>query len=387
MTRKIIHLDLDAFFCAVEERRNPGLHGKPFAVGGQPQERGVVASCSYPARMSGVRSAMSMAQALHLCPALQIISADHTAYSQASRQVMQCLSDVTPLLEQISIDEAFLDVSDLPEQPGSIALHLQTTIRSTLDLPCSLGTATNKLVAKIANDFGKSQNRGFNPPNAITVVQPGDEAAFLAPLPVIALWGVGPKTAARLEQLGILTIGQLSAWPESELIRQFGKNGRDLHRHALGLDDSPVITSHDTKSVSQEVTFSKDINDPQILHRTLRQQAEKIAWQLRQAGLLGKTIKVKLRWPDFTTLTRQTTLKQPTDLESDILLTVEKLFEANWADRKPVRLIGIGVSGLEPDHRQLSLWETPSERSQRLQSAIDELQNRYGKESIHRGLK
>jgi DNA polymerase IV len=387
MTRKIIHLDLDAFFCAVEERRNPVLRGKPFAVGGLPQERGVVASCSYPARMSGVRSAMPMARALHLCPALQIISADHNAYSQASRQVMQCLNDVTPLLEQISIDEAFLDVSDLTEQPGSIASHLQTTIRRTLDLPCSLGTATNKLVAKIANDFGKSQHRGPDPPNAITVVQPGEEAAFLAPLPVIALWGVGPKTAARLEQLGILTIGQLSAWPESELIRQFGKNGRDLHRHALGLDDSPVITTHDTKSISQEVTFSKDINDPQILYRTLRQQAEKIAWQLRHAGLLGKTIKLKLRWPDFTTLTRQTTLKQPTDLESDILLTAEKLFEANWADRKPVRLIGIGVSGLEPDHRQLSLWETPSERSQRLQSAIDDLQNRFGKESIHRGLK
>lgn len=386
MTRKIIHLDLDAFFCAVEERRNPGLRGKPFAVGGTPQERGVVASCSYPARMLGVRSAMPMAQAVRLCPELQIIPSDHAAYSLASKQVMEILNGVTPLVEQISIDEAFLDVSDLPEPPKIIAQRLQATIQLTLDLPCSLGTATNKLVAKIANDFGKSQNRRPDPPNAITNVEPGEEAVFLAQLPVIALWGVGPKTAARFEQSGILTIGQMAQLPEAELIRQFGKNGRDMHRHAHGLDNSPVVTTHATKSISQEVTFSHDVTDSKILHQTLRHQAQSIARSLRQEALIGKTIKLKLRWPDFTTLTRQSTLLQPTNQEADILQSAEKLLAANWMEHKPVRLIGISISNLEPGHHQLSLWDTPSERSQRLQNAIDDLHLRFGKDSIHRGI-
>ncbi len=210
MPHKIMHLDLDAFFCAVEEQRDASLVGKPFAVGGKPSERGVVASCSYAARQSGVHSAMPMARAVKLCPGLLVVPARHGVYSAVSRQVMARLHNLTGLVEQISIDEAFMDVSDLPEPGLVLAQRLQATIREELSLPCSIGVATNKLVAKMATDVGKASRRGGQPPNAIQVVPPGQEAAFLAPLPIQALWGVGPKTAARLNELGVRTVGDLA---------------------------------------------------------------------------------------------------------------------------------------------------------------------------------
>jgi DNA polymerase-4 len=210
MSRKILHLDLDAFFCAVEEQRNPDLAGKPFAVGGRPEERGVVASCSYPARLYGVHSAMPMARARRLCPGLMIISSRHSVYSQVSRQVMERLHRLSPLVEQVSIDEAFLDVSDLLDTGEEIARRLQQEIKAELSLPCSIGIASNKLVAKIANDVGKAANRSGKPPNAITNIPVGQEAEFLAPLPVERLWGVGPKTAERLFRIGIRLIGDLA---------------------------------------------------------------------------------------------------------------------------------------------------------------------------------
>ncbi len=270
MPRKILHLDLDAFFCAVEELRDPGLRGKAFAVGGRPEARGVVASCSYAARQFGVHSAMPMAQARRACPGLVIISARHGAYGEISQKVMAQISQLTPLVEQISIDEAFMDVSDLPEEGRVLAERLQATIHRELKLPCSLGVATNKLVAKIATDAGKASRRGTSPPNAITVVPPGEEAAFLAPLPTHALWGVGPKTAKKLAEMGILTIGQLSSQPETLLVSHFGKNGLDLARHPRGIDDSPVVTTHAVKSISQETTFERDISDGTALKRTLK---------------------------------------------------------------------------------------------------------------------
>jgi DNA polymerase-4 len=386
MPRKIIHLDLDAFFCAVEEKRNQHLRSRPFAVGGQPNERGVVASCSYAARVYGVRSAMPMAQAVRLCPQLLIVRPDHAVYQRQSEFVMQRLFKLTSLVEQISIDEAFLDVTDLPEPVEQIARQLQTEIRHELELPCSLGAASNKLVAKIANDVGKSKNKSANPPNAITVVPPGEEAAFLAGLPVIALWGVGPKTAERLNELGIFTIHDLTAWTEAELRRQFGKNGYFIYLHARGLDDSPVITSHQSKSFSQEVTYTHDINDAKVLRQTLRQQAESLGSHLRQEGLLGKTVKLKLRWADFTTFTRQKTLSQITDQDDEIFMAADQLFTKNWPAFKPVRLIGLGITGLESSARQLNLWDTLSERSQKLSQAMDELTKKFGSHAIQRGL-
>jgi len=385
MIRKILHLDLDAFFCAVEEQRDPTLIGRPFAVGGKPNERGVVASCSYAARKFGVRSAMPMARALQLCPKLVIVSSHHGVYSEISRQVMDKLKQVTLSVEQISIDEAFLDVTDSPK-PGEVqAKQIQKSIQDELGLPCSLGVATNKLLAKTANDVGKAAARGSGPPNAITVVPPGEEASFLAPLPVDALWGIGPKTAARLEEIGLRTIGDLAKLPELELIRMFGKSGHDLAERARGIDNRPIVTEHETKSISQETTFARDVLDGRVLRKTLLEQSESVGQRLRAANLCGATIKLKIRWPDFTTLTRQQTLDHSTDQDQEIFTAVEELFNKVWQKGKPVRLIGVGVSGLGPPIRQLSLWDYDFEKERRLQEAVDILRQRFGSQVIQRG--
>jgi len=385
MPRTILHLDLDAFFCAVEETRNPSLRGKAFAVGGKPDERGVVASCSYAARKFGVRSAMPMARALRLCPQLMIVSSRHRLYSEVSKQVMARLHKLTPLVEQISIDEAFLDLSDINESPERLARGLQAGIRDELGLPSSIGIASNKLVAKVATEVGKKGAKSGAPPFALTIVPTGEEAAFLAPLPAEMLWGVGPKTAARLNELGIHTIGDIAKWPESELIRLFGENGRELSRHAKGIDDRPIVTERETKSISQEETFVRDVRDDKSLEKTLREQAAEVARQLRKNNLAGTTIKLKIRWPDFTTLTRQTTLSQPTDQDQDISKVALDLMRTVRKSGQAVRLIGVGVSGLGPPIRQLGLWDTGSEKSRRLQEAVDALKEKYGDKAIHHG--
>lgn len=384
MPRKIIHLDLDAFFCAVEELHDPSLRGKPFAVGGRPDQRGVVASCSYPARMFGVHSAMPMARALLLCTQLIIVSGRHGVYGDVSQQVMAHCYNLTNLVEQISIDEAFLDVSDLRPTAEAIARELQTTIWNELGLPCSLGVAANKLIAKIANNVGKAEKRSPSPPMAIKVVPPGEEAAFLAALPVRELWGIGPKTAASLADLGIDTIGDVARWPEADLAQRFGKHGLDLSRRARGLDDRPVVTEYEAKSLSRETTFAQDVTDGAALRRTLRHLAESVGRRLRRAQVRGTTVKLKLRWDDFTTLTRQVTLPEPTDQDNAIYTAAQQLFEQAWPKGKPVRLIGVGVSGLGEPAQQLGLWETPSEKGQRLQDALDDVRERFGRSAIKR---
>lgn len=392
MPRTILHIDLDAFYCAVEETRNPALRGRAFAVGGKPEERGVVASCSYAARRMGVRSAMPMGKALRLCPGLMIVSSRHSLYSEVSRQVMDRLRALTPLVEQISIDEAFLDISDINETPESIAHKLQTQIRDELKLPCSIGIASNKMVAKIATEVGKSLALReikaigeIKPPNAVTVVPFGEEATFLSPLPADMLWGVGPKTSARLTELGIHTIGDIAKWPESEMVRMFGENGRDLARHSRGIDDRPITTERETKSISQEITYSKDVRDDLILQKTLHEMSVEVAGQLRKNNLVGKTIKLKIRWPDFTTLTRQMTLNQPTDQETEIEKTALDLMKLVRKPNQAVRLIGVGVSGLGQPIRQLGLWDMGSEKDRKLQEMMDALQKKYGKKVIRRG--
>lgn len=382
MERKIMHLDLDAFFCAVEELRDPTLRGKPFAVGGRPESRGVVASCSYPARRLGVHSAMPMAQALRLCPGLIIVPARHREYASHSQRVMAILHRLTQLVEQISIDEAFLDVTARPEAAPMLAVELQQMIRHELGLPASLGVATNKLVAKIANNVGKAAARGDAPPCALQVVPPGAEADFLAPLPVAALWGVGPKTAARLHALGIHTIGDLARWPERDLVRRFGKSGQEMARHARGLDDRPIVTEHARKSISQEMTFVRDVTDAALLHTTLQEQAVEVASGLQRRRLLAATVKLKIRWADFTTLTRQMTLPQPGDDAAQLYAAAHTLLTRVWRG-EAVRLIGLGVTGLS-EARQLGLWEAPDERSERLYTAVRELRHRYGVTAIRR---
>ncbi len=386
MSRKIIHLDLDAFFCAVEEQRDPSLHGKAFAVGGRPESRGVVSSCSYPARKYGIHSAMPTARALLLYPDLIIVSGHHRQYGEMSRKVMEHLYNRSNLVEQISIDEAFIDVSDLKARPVTLARELQADIWDSLALPCSLGVATNKLVAKIANNIGKTSAKTDGPPMAINVIPPGQEAAFLAPLPVRELWGVGPKTAKSFEKMGIKTIGDIARWPAEDLITRFGKHGEDLARRARGDDTRPVSTEHEAKSISHEITFSQDVTDGSELHRTLLHLVENVGLRLRRAELKGTTVRIKLRWSDFTTLTRQVTVDMPTNQDNDILSAAVTLFDKNWPRSKPVRLLGVGVSGFHTDAQQLSLWETPSQRGERLQQALDAVRDRYGKKAIRRAV-
>jgi DNA polymerase-4 len=392
MPRTILHLDLDAFFCSVEEIRNPDLRGKAFAVGGKPDERGVVASCSYAARKMGVRSAMPMSRALRLCPGLIIVSGHHRRYSEVSRQVMEILRDNTGLVEQISIDEAFLDISDIQDDPERFARGLQSRIRDELHLPSSIGIASNKLVAKIATEVGKGlalkriKAQGLTEsPNAVTVVPYGDEAAFLSPLPADMLWGVGSKTSKRLTDYGIHTIGDIAKWPESDLIRLFGENGRGLSRHARGIDNRPIVIERETKSISQEVTFSVDVRDDKVLQKRIREQASRVASQLRRNELAGSTIKLKIRWPDFTTLTRQTTLGHRTDQEDEIAKAALELLKNVRKPNQAVRLLGVGVSNLGQPIRQLGLWDMDSEKSRKLQEAMDTLQEKYGEDVIHKG--
>jgi DNA polymerase-4 len=384
--REIIHFDLDAFFCAVEENRDPSLRGQAFAVGGRPEERGVVASCSYAARKSGVRSAMPMARALKLCPNLLIIPGHHRLYREASSQVMGIIREVTSLVEQISIDEAFLDVTDLPESGKQIAHNLQTRILQEMNLPCSFGIASNKLVAKIATDVGKSNARTKGiPPNSIQVVPTGQERDFLAPLPIEALWGVGPKTATVLLEMGIQKIGDLSRLPEATLIERFGKLGYELALRSRGIDDRPVTIEHSIKSISQETTFIKDIKERQALLDTLHHLSKQVVVRLQKNHLECLTIRLKIRWSDFSTITRQVTLPHPTDQQDLIFDQVRSLFLLVWNPPVPVRLIGVGVSGLSP--HQLSLWESTTEqqrkeRERRLNSALQELRERYGDQII-----
>ena len=382
-TRTILHLDLDAFFCAVEELRDPALRGKAFSVGGRPDQRGVVASCSYPARMKGVRSAMPMGRALRLCPELIIVPGHYSAYADVSKQVMARLHDLTPLVEQISIDEAFLDVTELAGDGETIARTLQARIRTEVGVPCSLGVAANKLVAKIANNQGKAARRSGEPPNAITVVPAGLEAAWLAPLPCDELWGVGPRTAERLGELGIRTIGELAARTRQELVRHFGKNGEEMWRHARGHDDSPIVLERERKSVSQETTYVHDVQDEATLRKTLFDQAREVSAMLQRRQLVGSTVKIKLRWATFVTVTRQTTLAEPTAAAQPIFQAAARLLAAAW-DGKPVRLIGVGVARLVGSERQATLFDLPNEKRERLEDTLRSLRERFGEDAIKR---
>lgn len=334
---------------------------------------------------------MPMAIALRCCPQLTIVTPHHDIYRQVSKKVFQHMRDLSPLVEQISIDEAFLDVSDRPDDPGEIARRLQSTVRSDLHLPCSLGVATNKLVAKIATDVGKRKSTGNTPPNAITIVSPGQEAEFLAALPVRALWGVGPKSAEKLIALGIRTIGDLANYPANELSQIFGKIGREFSLHAQGIDDRPITTFHEPKSISQEVTFARDVVDREHLHTTLHGLCEAVGKHLRDENRLGNTVKIKLRWADFNTITRQTTLCYPTDRDEPIHLAALELFEENYSAGQAVRLIGVCISGLCHSTRQLSLWDDTavgtesSHIDRQLQKALDELSLRFGQQIVRRG--
>jgi DNA polymerase-4 len=378
-TRSIIHLDLDAFFVAVERLDNPALTGVPVIVGGRPEVRGVVASASYEARRFGVHSAMPTARALRLCPDAVVVSGHRGRYSEMSDRVMALLGEYTPLIEPISIDEAFLDVTGTEAHygpPGKLAAAIQVRVEEELKLSASLGVGTNKLIAKIASDFRK--------PHGITVVEPGTEAAFLAPMPIRKLWGVGQVMERRLAELGITTIGDLARLPCDELVRRFGlASGEGLYRASHGIDESVVTPEHEAKSLSREETFARDVRDEAILRRELLRLSDEVAWRLRRHHLRARTVTLKLRYADFSTLTRQTTLSDPTDSCPVIDAHAAVLLEQAW-DRRPVRLIGVGGSNLVQGGRQLSLFEEADGRQGQLEAALDHIRERYGESAIRR---
>src|SRR6266487_3437656 len=316
MERSILHCDLDAFYASVEQRDHPEYRGKPVIVGGGPTERGVVSAASYEARAFGVHSAMPLRQAGRLCPHGIFVPVDGAKYVAVSRDVMAVLRRFTPLVEPISIDEAFLDVTasrGLFGDGESIGRQIKDAIRREVELTISVGVATTKLVAKIASDLRK--------PDGLVVVEPGDEAGFLAPLAITRLWGVGEKSAAALRDYGVRTIGDLAALPDDLLIRRFGKYGASLAQRARGLDDDPVGTRDAAKSIGHEHTFDVDTSDREQIERTLLAMSEGVAGRLRDSGVRASTITVKIRDTTFRTITRQRTLAEPTDLTEPIFRT------------------------------------------------------------------
>jgi DNA polymerase-4 len=378
--RWILHIDLDAFFASVEELLNPDLRGKPIIVGADPAHRGVVASASYAARKYGVRSAMPTARALKLCPHAIVIHPRHHVYGEFSERVMAILREFSPLLEQISIDEAFLDLTGCERLLGPIpevARRIQQRVMDEVGLSASVGLASNKLVAKIASDLQK--------PHGFVYVEHGREAEFLAPLPVERLWGVGKVTASALHRLGVQTIGDLAALPEAALVQAFGPHAVELKRRALGLDDSPVITEWQAKSVSNEETFATDQKDEAFLKQELLRLSDKVAARLRANRQAGRTVRLKLRYHDFTTVLRSQTLPMPTDSARDIYETVLDLWDRHWQKGRAVRLVGVGVANLETaPYRQLGLFDQTHPRDDKLARALDEIREKFGRDAIRR---
>ncbi len=375
--RIIVHVDMDAFFAAVEQLMNPSLRGKPVIVGADPKGgkgRGVVSTASYEARKYGVHSAMPISRAYALCPHGIYLRPNGKAYARYSRQVMEILQQFSPQLEQISIDEAFLDVThSVHLWPSVTALGqaIKERIVQETGLTASVGIAPSKSVAKIASDFQK--------PDGLTVVPPEKVLEFLGALPIRKLWGVGEKTLQHLQALGVNTVAQLREIPLEVLTAQFGKGGAHLYAMARGLDDRPVGEEETVKSVSNEHTFDTDVTDAELLVDTLMVLAEKVAHRLRQQNIRGKTIHLKLRYFNFRTLTRSRTLPIYTALTEEIFTVARELLESNWDYQTPVRLLGVGVSHLVSEQQvQLSIWDVENEKKLKAEKVLDELQQKFG---------
>ena len=377
-TRIILCLDLDAFYASVEELLHPEWRGQPIIVGARPEERGVVSSCTYAARAFGVHSAMPMGRALQLCPRAIVTPSRMDLYSDYSHRVMAIMREYGCPMEQVSVDEVFLDATECAASWGgalALASEIKRRIYGGTGLRCTVGIAANKLVAKIACVHGK--------PDGLIEVPAGSEAAFLAPLPISRLWGVGPKTTARLEALGLHTIGDLQQAPLAKLKSEFELWALELQNRARGLDTSSVETERETKSISRETTFVKDVGDLERLKQVLLELCEQVGQDLRAEGLQARTIAIRLRWPSFETITRQTTLSQPTDSTSDIYRAAAALLAAAVKRGAHVRLLGVRVANLTSG-RQLGLFDTGSEKRARLDQAVDDIRERFGDKAIRR---
>jgi len=348
--RAIVHLDLDAFFCSVEVLRDPTLKGKPIVVGGRSENRGVVAAASYPARKFGIHSAMPMIEASRRCKDLIVISSQHSMYRMYSKVIMGVLRSASPVIQQVSIDEAYLDLSDEVDywiEATEIARKIQLRISRDIGLSASVGVATNKMIAKIASDIQK--------PNGMTVVPPGTEIDFLSPLPVKKIPGIGPKTNERLAKYGIYKIADMAVISEEKLVQRFGKLGKAMVRWSGGIDDRPVHEDHETKSISTERTFSKNIAEQEELLDIVEKLSLKVAEQLKKKKFMAATITIKMRYGDFTTFTRQHTVSEPLDDGLEIYRIASKLLVKNWIPGEPIRLLGVGGSHFSEPHGQLSL--------------------------------
>lgn len=342
---------MDAFFASVEQRDFPHLLGLPVAVGGSKERRGVVAAASYEARKFGIHSAMSMAEAFRRCPQLQRQPVRMEAYVEVSRQIRAIFSRFTDIVEPLSIDEAFLDLTNTSIERGEtatrLAFELKRLIFEETGLTASAGVAPNKFLAKIASDMKK--------PNGLTVVQPHQVLEFLDPLPVKRIWGVGPATAQRLSRLEIHTIAELRKLSLEKALELFGKSGLLYYRLSRGIDERPVATRDFAKSLSTERTFDEDISDPEILQNHLRRQAAEVAQSCLEQKMTGTTVVVKLRYNDFATITRSQTVPAPTRDQQKIIELGLELLEKTEYRTRPVRLFGIGLSGLLPDDRPIQL--------------------------------
>jgi DNA polymerase IV len=350
-TRTLAHLDLDAFFAAVEELEDPSLREKPLVVGGDPHGRGVVSTANYAARQFGIHSAMSSAEALRRCPHAVFLRPRHALYKQYSRAVWDTVSEIVPRVERTGLDEGYLDLGTVADgftQARAVASAIQTSVRATTSLTCSLGVSTSKVVCKIASDRRK--------PGGITVVPPGSEARFLAPLAVRLLPGVGPRAEERLARAGVATIGALAALDDSELRAVLpGSVGVLLRDRARGVDPRDLDLEAEQVSVSAEDTFARDVSDRAVLHEEVRRLSELVAQRLASSGLSGRTVTAKLRYGDFSIRTRSTTLPAAVDEAGLIGEVACGLLDRGLRDRPgALRLVGVGVSGLSP-YRQLSL--------------------------------
>ncbi|MFC2011663.1 DNA polymerase IV [Chloroflexota bacterium] len=379
--RTIMHVDLDAFFVSVEQALAPKLRGKPVVVGGRPGGRGVVAAASYEARAFGLHSAMPLKTASRLCPQAIFIEGNFQRYREASKKFMVILADFSPFLEPAGLDEAYLDVTGFESLHGSIhnmAVILRRRIKDELEINASVGIASCKVVAKIASDFSK--------PDGLVEVARGEERSFLTPLPVARLPGVGKKAEKALQNLGIHTIGQLSNAPLDTLKSHFGVSGEWLHRSSNGIDDRKVEPLGEAKSISRETTFSDDSRDRSFLKATLRYLGERVGADLRRQGKQVRCVTLKLRYADFTTITRSHTLPRSTDSDQTIFQTGAKLLEKTLsAEKQPVRLIGIGVTNLVESGGQMAMLDSSSQRLSQLDRTIDRIRNRYGFTSIQTG--
>ncbi|MBQ6453347.1 MAG: DNA polymerase IV, partial [Coriobacteriales bacterium] len=349
--RAILLVDLDAFFASVEQLDHPEWRGKPVIVGGDADKRGVVSTCSYEARAFGVRSAMPSMTARRLCPQAIWTHGHFDRYREMSAAVMDILRDESPLLQQVSIDEAFLDVSPgryNNEHPLLIANRIQKRV-AALGITCSIGLATSKTVAKIASDMDK--------PRGITVVWPGREEGFLAPLALRKLPGIGGQTAAKLEEMGIRDLGTLAKSDPSVLNRIFGVNTMMVLDRCRGIDDSPISTDHEVKSVSNEMTFSTDLVDEREIREAIKMLAAKVGRRLRAKGMTGSTVILKLKYDDLSVRTARKPLPMSTDLEDEFIPQLMGLVPELWQPGCKVRLLGVGISGFQERSEQLSLLD------------------------------